>query len=563
MRLLIMLVLPVFLVTSCSLNLDLDEQDTITQQDVEAISQIIGESLSDENAGIIGSFYDAITDISSTGFVRSTEALAKSEGHDDNTGRGSESEITYRYLSGTGEHELSFQRLVNTNGYMKQVVDTLRYIYTNQSGQFIADLSSVEGNTSSIEFTAARDGEIQAPFRASFFSRKDTFLIDGVEGSSSELIIDGVHKGEGYFQSITSADSTRFERTYELEVNFLNIRINKSIIDQNISLEQGVSGALTYTLIIRDPNDNNISRTIQGSLELVGDGTATLRFSNAPGLFQVNLDNGSINNVSREFEGRITSVNLSRSTFTLASGITVQVHDMTDISVESDLFTLEAVSNTLLSTPYVRAEGTGFLQGEVFRASKVEYEIDEDNDDENDDLEFEKTVESVDLANYTFALVDGTVIGVDDATVFESDGDYLSLPEVAEALNNEVRVVADGNARYIDTDSLNYIANEVEFEAAEVGGEGGSGEGEEEVTINFGGDVVSIDETAGTIILDTGAVIQITEETEIGGDLISLQEVRTALDAGQQIEADGKAIEYKESQEIDLTALDIEFEVEN
>lgn len=548
------------LLSACSLNLDVNDQETITQQDVEAVSQIIGESLSDENAGIIGSFYDAITDISASGFVRTSETPAKIGGHDENTGRGSESDINYRYIPGTGEHELSFQRLVNTTGYMKQVNDTLRYIYTDQSGQFIDDLNFVEGNTRSIEFTAARNGEIESLSRTSFFSRNDTFLIDGVEGSSTELVVDGVHRGSGFFQSISSVDSTQFERTYELEVNFLNIRISKTVIDQNISLEQGVLGALTYSLLIEDPNDNSISRTIRGSLDLVGDGTATLRFSSAPGLFQINLDNGNVNDQSREFEGRITSVNLSRSTFTLASGVTVQTDETTNISAESDLFTLQAVQTALQTTPYVRAEGTGTIIGDTFHATDVEFELDEDNDDENDDLEFEQVVESVDLTGSTFTLQNGVVIGVNESTVFESDGDYLSLAEVADALNNEIRVIADGEARYIETDTLNYIATEVEFEAAESGGDDDGDDGE---TINFDGHVESVNLSEGTLTLDSGAVIQIIESTEIGGDLSSLQAVQNALNAGQEVEADGKAIESTENNDIDLIALDIEFEVED
>ncbi|MBO6620770.1 MAG: hypothetical protein JJ892_04995 [Balneola sp.] len=539
--------------SACSLNLDKGSLNTITQEDIEAVGQIIGESLSDENSGIIGSFYDAITQISSSGFIRTSNSKAKTGGHDDNAGRGDESDISYKYISETGVHELSFERFIEINDYKKQVFDTLRYIYKNQDGQFINDLNLVDGNTSSIVYTSARNGEIQTLSRTSFFARKDTFLINGVNSQIGVLEVDGVHNGSGFFQSVTLQNETPFERAYQLEVNFLNIVVEKAVIDQNISLEQGASGTLSYSLVIEDPNDKNVSRAIRGSLDLVGDGTAMLRFASAPSLFQINLDNGNVTDLSREFEGKIISVNISQSSFTLASGITVKINDQTKVSAESDLFTLQAVSTALESTPFVRAEGVGVLDNEVFKASEVEFELDEDNDDENDELEFEQGVQSVDLQKNTFTLLDGTIIGVDEGTSFESEGDYISLEEVANALNNQIGVIADGSARYIDQDSLNYIATEVEFEAGS--------DTEDDDTINFNGMVQSVNLSGGTFTLDNGAVIQVTEETVISGDLMSLQAVKDALDAGQEIEADGRAVENSENQGINLIALNVEFEV--
>ncbi len=540
---------------SCSLNLDMDSNKTISQADIDAVSQIIGESLSDENAGMIGSFYDAITSISDVGFVRNSGVQLKSGGHDESSGRGNETNLNYSFNTQTGEHELNFERLVSTLDYRKEVIDTLRYIYTDQFGSFISDLAVVSNTAQSIKYTAARNGEIETSERLSFFVRNDTFLISGLEGSSSEILVEGVHRGSGIFQSITSTDSAQFERRYELEVNFLNIRITKSVLEQNISLEQGVVGALTYSLLIEDPNNRSISRRVKGSLDMVGDGTATLRFNNAPGLFQVNLDNGTVNDQEDEFEGRIKSVDVSNSIFTLASGLKVNVTEQTNISAKSDLFTLEAVRVALLTSPNIRAKGVGNINGQVFRASDVEFERDDDNDDENDDLEFEQAIKAVDLDRNTFTLQNGTVIGVDNGTVFDSDGDYLSLDDVATALNNDIAVVADGDARYIDSDTLNYIAIEVEFE------DGESDYDEDE--INFDGNVQSVNLSENTLILDTGAVIRIAGTTSIRGDLTTLQAVQNALNAGQQIEADGKGKEDIDNQEIDLIALEIEFNIKD
>lgn len=547
---------------SCTLGLDETQKQSISQQDVDAVSQIIGESLSDENAGMIGSIYDAIALISNNGFVQWGGQNTVTGGHDGNTGRGNESEIQYRYHSTTGEHELSFRRLINAMDYAKEVQDTLKYIYQDAQGSFITDLNLVDGNAHNINFKAGRQGNIETAIRNSFFTRRDTFLVSGLESSASIISMNGIHRGAGFFQSVSTVNNTLFARSYELEVNFLNIRIQKSVLTQNISMEQGISGMMTYSLVIEDPNNASVSRTIKGSMEMVGDGTATLRFENSLSLYQVNLDDGEVNNQQEEFEGRIVSVNVTKSTFKLANGLTVKVSEGTHYSASGDLFNLAAIQTALLQTPYVRAEGEGSMSGGIFQAAEIEIELDEDNDDANDDIDFDQQVISVDLQLNTFTLNDGTVIGVDVNTVIESDGDYLSLSEVQTALNSEVYVVADGEAQYIESDSLRYLAISVEFEE-DHGDSSGSGDGTGEDLINFKGEVQSVDLSANTLSLYNGAVIQLTDTTEIGGDLRSLQEVQEALNTNAIVNADGKGVEDPDNPAINLVAVDIEFDVED
>jgi len=553
-----------FLAAGCSLGVG-DDENSISQQDIDAVAQIIGESLSDENSGIVGSISDALGNVSANGFVSTTGTEIQSETHDENTGRGDETNINYLYTPTTGTHQFSFQRMVNTSGFQKEVSDTTRYIYRNNAGSFIEFPGQQRSSIESIFFTGVRQGSILTPERNSFFIRKDTLQITGVSQTNGQAAIEGIHRSEGSFEGTVESGQT-FERDYTLEINFLNIQLNTSFIDQSRSIEQGIRGAFTYVLTITDAANRSNSRAIRGSIDMLGDGTATLRLSQQQKFFQVNLDNGQVRDATEEFEGQIISADPENGTFTLVNGVTVEINTETTIEADGDLFSLEAVRNALESDSedFVRAEGEGFVQGGIFKASNVEFELDDDVDDENNDIDFVSVVQNTDLQNQRFTLSDGRVIQVNEQTVIEDDGDFLSLQEVSDALQQGIIVVADGEARYVEGQQVNYIAEEVEFEIQDSEDDDSSGDDDSSI-INFDETVESVNVNESTFTLENGAVIKITAETEIRGDFADLQAVSQALNAGQEIEADGRGIEPGDdssSENITLIATRVEFEAE-
>jgi len=519
----------------------------------------------DENSGIVGSISDALGNVSANGFVSTTGTEIQSETHDENTGRGDETNINYLYTPTTGTHQFSFQRMVNTSGFQKEVSDTTRYIYRNNAGSFIEFPGQQRSSIESIFFTGVRQGSILTPERNSFFIRKDTLQITGVSQTNGQAAIEGIHRSEGSFEGTVESGQT-FERDYTLEINFLNIQLNTSFIDQSRSIEQGIRGAFTYVLTITDAANRSNSRAIRGSIDMLGDGTATLRLSQQQKFFQVNLDNGQVRDATEEFEGQIISADPENGTFTLVNGVTVEINTETTIEADGDLFSLEAVRNALESDSedFVRAEGEGFVQGGIFKASNVEFELDDDVDDENNDIDFVSVVQNTDLQNQRFTLSDGRVIQVNEQTVIEDDGDFLSLQEVSDALQQGIIVVADGEARYVEGQQVNYIAEEVEFEIQDSEDDDSSGDDDSSI-INFDETVESVNVNESTFTLENGAVIKITAETEIRGDFADLQAVSQALNAGQEIEADGRGIEPDDdstSENITLIATRVEFEAE-
>ncbi len=452
-------------ITGCSIS-GVDKQDEeITQEDLQAASQIIGESLSDETSGIMGSLNDALTGISSDGFVRTTSAKSLSDDDDDdNSGRGRESNFTYSYDPETGTHTLTFLRSITKPNFSKSVKDTLKYIFTDNSGAFIAAPRVNRERIETIDFKGSREGNVNTPRKNSFFVRNDTFLIDGVSEASNLLLIDGVHNGEGNFEKTNDQGNT-VDRSYELEINFLDVQIDKSVVRQNQSLEQGVTGTLTYEMIVEKTNNGSSStKTIRGTVEMNGDGTALLRFERFQKLFQINLDDGDVRDQDDEFEGRVTSVNIENSTFTLAGGRVVRITDETTIENDGDLFSLQEVADALQAEKRVEAEGDGFLDDDVFVATQAKFETEDDDDDVEGKLDFDAFISSVSVEDSTVTLQDERVIRITENTVIDDSGDYMNLESVQDALNQGQTIAADGEGVESDEEGVSIVASEIEFE---------------------------------------------------------------------------------------------------
>lgn len=443
---------------------------TITEEDLQATSQILGESLSSDNSGIFLSIRDALTTISNSGFSSPTAKSANSwdQTQTDHNGIGNESNYQYAYDAETGIHTISFERQVQRTLFQKSVTDTLNYLYQDNNGNFIEFPRQQEEQIESIAYNGRREGQLSTLRKESFFTRKDTLLVNGVSNTSPTLNIDGVHNGKGTVTIEPSSGNT-IERSYELEINFLNIEIQKSQSGE-INVERGVSGTLSWEMTIdKTTGQGSDSKTIRGTIELSGDGTALLRFENLLKLFQVNINDGDVKDQDEEFEGRVTSVSTSQQSVTLFNGRTVYLTDNTEI--DSDEYpTLRAVQNALNNGVPLWTEGEGSVTNGRFIVQEIEFETDDEggdsDDDGEDEIEFEERLTAVDVASGTFTLANRVAVVVNEQTKIDQNGDYQSLEEVVQALDRGVLIEAEGEAIEADnTSGADLIAVEVEFDA--------------------------------------------------------------------------------------------------
>ncbi|MEX0994394.1 MAG: DUF5666 domain-containing protein [Balneolaceae bacterium] len=536
------------IISGCSIDALDSTSEQLSEEELEIASQIMGESLSDQKDGIFSSLNDAFIIPSEGSFSPQSTQIGESISllqnislsTDDDAGRGNENDYNYTYHNESGIHEVSFNRSIENENLSKKTSVELKYIYLDQNGNFINNPEVDHDRIETIDYTAERSGSVTTSRKSSSFKRTDQFLIDGLASGSNTVKIDGTHTGSGSFE-FTKQNGNLVKRDYTLTVDFLDVTLNHESLSENKTLEKGVTGALAYEMIInRSVNGNEDTKTVNGTVEFTGDGTALLNFSDTFNSPRIKIDDGEIYD-DDEFEGFIRSVNLENNSFTLYNDDEIHITSDTDISNEGDLFTLQEVKDVLDRNIRVEAEGevSRNSEGDLL-AAEVKFEYEEE------DLEFKGMIRSVDVEGGSFTLEDGSTYHMNDESEIDDEGDLSSLEEVGTALDNESKINAEGE--FTPGDDGSFLVVNVEFEIKK-----------EKEELEFEGVVQSVHQSMRSFDLDNGRTIQISSRTEIDGDLESMEEVAEALDNGYRIEAEGKYITDSNGR---LVATEVEFEAE-
>ncbi|PWN06204.1 DUF5666 domain-containing protein [Rhodohalobacter mucosus] len=502
----------------------------VNENEFRIAGQIIGESVSESENGVLSNFTEAFAVPDAEGLRQGPSILSlRSETNLQN--------YSYSYDPVTGKHNVGYvkEEVIGSQQVSSDV--SLTYTFRNSQGNLIENPVENFSSIESVEFLSSKSGSIETTDKLSVFSRVDRFFIDGISGASPNLLIDGIHSGEGFF-SIIQPDGSRLEREYILDMNFLNVSINKENVEANRNFRSGVTGALSYESTIRENGSaSEGTKIVNGTLEFAGDGTALLKFRNFFDVFRVRLDKGTVFD-DDEFEGRIAEVNLTQNIFVLANGQRIRLTAETLIEDDGDYFSLQEVAAALSENNRVKAEGDYIRDQEsenLWTASEVEFE-----DDSN---EFEEAILSVNLNDNAFTVQSGDTYYLTETSEIDDDSDFLSLQEVQNAIEDSLPVFADGKF-VVETTTGRLIVEEVEF------------------TYNvqeIDEPVVSVDGTDNTFTVLSGKTIKITDETVINPDKIAtLQDVETALSQGINVEA--AATIYFDSSNNLWIALQVEFD---
>jgi hypothetical protein len=481
------------------------------ESELRLAGQIIGESVSESDNGVLSSFSEAFALPTPEGLMPGNSIFPPGN-YDLVSG------YTYSYDPARGAHQVRFSQ--NNSNIVTQAASVfdLEYTFRRADGSLIADPSGEAASIESVVFEGRRSGSIETAKKRSFYSRTDQMVIGGLNAASDILTIDGFHSGEGSFTR-TDTNGVSVQREYVLDMNFLDIRIERARVEQNRNFRRGVSGALSYeSTITRNGQSGPQNRIVNGTLEFNGDGTALLRFFNVIDQFRLRLQNGELFDED-EFEGRVVNVTTDQNTFTLANGQRIKIDRNTLINDDGDYFTLAEVAGAVGSKIRVTAEGDYYrpdASENLWIATEVEFE--------RESNEFEDIVTAVDLINRTFDLRNGDRYFLDEASVIDDDSDFLTLEELAGAIETGVPVEAEGSFLF-ETATSQRIVREVQFETE---------------LIEIEEMVVSVDPAQQSFTTDTGKKIYINAETvfEDDSEFTSLEEVANGLEEGMSIEVD-------------------------
>jgi len=272
---------------------------TPNEQDIQAASEVMASTLSDQEDGVMASLYDATSAATSTGLQPMTAPTSGLETYSTASGpngpmHGRSRNYTYTYNPATGIHHITFTRDMTTMNFEKTLSADLQFIYRDSLGNFV-EHPRQDGFQSlgSVDFIGEKEGSVQSLRRNSTFSRIDTLYYTNLQQSSDAITINGNHHGEGDM-TVNRMTGTSIERKYKVSLEFTDVTIAKSsIINQD--LEQGVTGTLTYDVYIyHDVNGNATENTLSGTVVMTGDGTALLRFKGWRPQYLIQLTTGDI-----------------------------------------------------------------------------------------------------------------------------------------------------------------------------------------------------------------------------------------------------------------------------
>lgn len=272
----------------------------LTDQEIEMTGEIIAESLSDERGGLMATFYDAFSQVSEDGInYGSINADAPAQGSlvaENIVSRGGESEWSAEYNPETGEHIIAFRRSFEGPFVTKTLSVLNKYIFTDPDGEFLQFPRRQQDQIETIDFKGLKSGSVESVRKSSSFDRADTLFTSGLFTESPILTIDGSHDGEGEMTvQLRRADGTA-ERSYKLRLNLIDIQIDKEVVQENGSLEDGVTGLITYRMELKSSTEGQSrEKTITGTIEMTGDGTALLRFDKIRDTLRLGLSNGEVN----------------------------------------------------------------------------------------------------------------------------------------------------------------------------------------------------------------------------------------------------------------------------
>ena len=503
----------IWLMAGCSIDGYENASAPITDQEIQLAGQIIGESISENQSGILSTFSEAFAIPTSSGLITGPSLL--SSGSFRNI-----EDYSYTYDSATGEHHVTYTVQRNTLLISSSTQVMLTYIFYDAGESTIEFPEQEMERIDAVDFRSEQSGTINTGSKNSVFSRTDRILLNGLNDQTDILTLDGFHSGEGLF-STTTATGNQIEREYLLDMNYLDIKINKAVVLLNRNFRNGVNGALSYESTVRVVNNGTSVETgnakiVNGTIEMNGDGTALLNFRDQIEPIRLRLDDGDVFD-DDEFEGRITNVDLEKQIFTIANGQRIRIDNQTVID-DGDFQSLNDVAVALNNGQRIVAEGDYFHPDEnvnLWVATKVEFE-EESN-------EFQKLLKSINFSSSSLTLINGDELFLTDDSDINFDDEFNSLQDVSDAVRDGLPVLADGKFS-VDQQSAKRLIDEVSFEL----------EFDE-----FESVVTAADSISGSFKLANGRDVLITTETVIEGDYLTIAEVQKALEQGLSVDADG------------------------
>ncbi len=370
----IVVIAQLWVITACEITRFDDGMSNLLPEEHIIAGNIIGESVSEEQGGVLSTYQEAFAIPTSSGLLPGPSLL--SYGTLDPV-RG----YVYSFDDRDGIHSVFFTReYPDADGTMK-IEYELSYKFFDSNGNIIPKPGEHMAQIDGVEFKSLKIGEIRSESKESSFHRTDHLFIDGLQQSSREIQIDGLHAANGNFSQRLD-DMSWANRDYILNIEYLDIRINKQVVSENKNFREGVFGAFSYEFNIQESSSNDQIRSVNGSIVLNGDGTALLRFRDDAEPYHVQLDNGSVMKRNR-FNGIVVQVDIASRYFTLNTGEKININQGTNV-IRGKFFEFSELPMLMDNGIAIQADGNMIVSSneeELLFATTVKFDLESDSFD--------------------------------------------------------------------------------------------------------------------------------------------------------------------------------------
>ncbi len=298
----------VFAAAGCdSLNNEEPEVAALSQEDLEAASSILAESLSDQNEGLMANLNDMTADIGATRLSYSNRNFWSNPGL--RPCRGEDRSYDRTYDDTTGVHAINYTRNVESATCSKDVEVNLNYTFTNEDGEYIEFPRLERDDIASIAFEGSRVGsgsyESRRGARAVTFNHAGEWNLTGLQTDVATLT--GSQANSGSFEHTrqdTSGNAQTQSGTYNLEFSTVDVTIATDDDSDDTELESQITGTIQYTMTMeKTVNGETEMQDVEGTIELEGNGRAVLRFLGLRKIYRVTLRDGDITDTDGETGG--------------------------------------------------------------------------------------------------------------------------------------------------------------------------------------------------------------------------------------------------------------------
>lgn len=258
------------------------------EQDLEALTLIISESLSDQNDGFITEMYDFTTEFMGSSLSSPAKGLASSG---PRPGHGRPQNFTKSYDPETGKHVLEFERNFSNRVITKSQNVYLEYIFQTSDSSFVE--FPADSAYSTVSFNGERSGSIVTARKSSESDRTANWQMSGFESESETITLNGTQSNQG--SMVVKTKNGDLSKEYTLTMSFVDIILDKSFREDS-TLENKLTGTIDFEMnVIHSlPNGEIKEKSNSGTIDLAGDGKAILRIMGIRQIFSINLDDGEV-----------------------------------------------------------------------------------------------------------------------------------------------------------------------------------------------------------------------------------------------------------------------------